>query len=200
MTISYSNLLRLFISSWVVFLLCISHAYAEPLSIKIDAPTSVAGDSFYGIFLDGEIDKDAPRRLTEILRKIPTNGAINIYLNSSGGNLFAGMELGRIFRKLGASTSISKMGSDKNNSSRNGVCYSACSLAYLGGLYRYANTEAIYGVHRISSSMGPTNQDLDVGQIVSAAVSTYLIEMGIDARLFKLIANTSASDIYSFIE
>ena len=56
------------------------------------------------VYLDGQIDAGAPDRLTKALDGV--NGKIAVWLNSPGGNLFAGMQLGRIIRMHGASTHI----------------------------------------------------------------------------------------------
>jgi len=51
------------------------------------------------IYLYGPIDSDAPRRFESLMKsgRIP-NGS-DIYLNSPGGSVDAGMTLGRLFRK-----------------------------------------------------------------------------------------------------
>lgn len=152
------------------------------------------GDARTYIYLDGEIDAAAPQRLSQALSKVQ-RGAIFISFNSPGGNLFAGMELGRIIRKYGASTDIAMRGS-KEFQDQPGVCFSACSLAYLGGSFRYAHKGSAYGVHRVSSASGPKVTDLDVGQILSATIVSYLREMGADPGLFDLMVKAGADNIY----
>ena len=49
------------------------------------------------VYLDGTIGAGAPDRLSAALDGI--EGKIAVWLNSPGGNLFAGMQLGRIIRK-----------------------------------------------------------------------------------------------------
>ena len=91
------------------------------------------------IYLDGEIDASAPKRLSQALSKVPDRpGGIHIVLNSRGGNLIAAMDLGRIIRKSGATTTVGV--SDLSQPELlpvKGECFSACSLAFLGGSYRY---------------------------------------------------------------
>ena len=115
------------------------------LDVRLEIPTF--------IYLDGEIDAATPKRLSHVLSTIPP-GAISISFNSSGGNLVAGMELGRIIRRYGASTSIG-VRDPKSSLLQPGQCFSACSLAFLGGSYRHLKKGSKYGVHRVSSVEGP---------------------------------------------
>jgi hypothetical protein len=61
--------------------------------------------------------------------------------NSSGANLLAGLELGRVLRKVGASTNIGKR-VEGVKGIRPAECMSACALSYLGGTYRYLLKES----------------------------------------------------------
>jgi len=130
------------------------------------------------VHLDGRIDADAPRRLSEAL--VGVEGNVAIWLNSPGGNLFAGMQLGRIIRKRGASTHIIDA-----RTLRPGKCYSACAMTFLGGLYRYNDKGGRYGVHRASLLVGPTGTR-DLGEHLSSAIAAYIREMGVHARLLDL--------------
>ena len=139
------------------------------------------------VYLDGRIDAGAPDRLSRALDGV--KGKTAIWLNSPGGNLFAGMQLGRIIRRHGASTHII--------SSRTllpGECYSACSLAFLGGIYRFNDNGARYGVHR--ASLGSAGEDADRAHDLSAAVDSYIREMGVDARLLDLWTKAAPDEMY----
>jgi hypothetical protein len=139
------------------------------------------------VYLDGRIDAGAPDRLSRALDGV--NGRIAVWLNSPGGNLFAGMQLGRILRKHGASTHIID-----HRTLRPGECYSACSLTFLGGVYRFNDNGARYGVHR--ASLGPGPGDADRGQDLTAAVGSYIREMGVDARLLDLWKKARPDEMY----
>jgi len=116
-----------------------------------------------------------------------------VYLNSPGGNLLSGIELGRLIRKNGLSTQIGKKG-EKYGTSTAGECYSSCVLAYIGGNYRFEGKDARIGVHRFSTQT-PTTGDLAAGQIVSAAITSYLSEMGIDVGLFNRMSQAGSNEI-----
>ncbi len=147
----------------------------------------------YTFQLNGEIDAAAASRLRSRLQEIK-GSPVTYWLNSQGGSMAVGMELGRIIRKTGISTNIGKFAGEENRPAP-GVCYSSCALAFLGGSYRYLESGSEYGVHRFSRKT-TTSQDLDDGQIASATVSTYIREMDVDPALFDLMVRTSKDEIY----
>lgn len=141
------------------------------------------------VYLDGRIDADTPDRLSKALDTV--EGKVAIWLNSPGGNLFAGMQLGRIIRRREASTHIIN-----SRTLLPGECYSACSLAFLGGVYRFNDNGARYGVHRASFEGGATNGPRDLAPELSAAIKSYIREMGVDARLFDLWVKAGPDEMY----
>ena len=138
------------------------------------------------VYLDGRIDADTPDRLSTALDTV--EGKVAIWLNSPGGNLFAGMQLGRVIRKREASTHIIN-----SRTLLPGECYSACSLAFLGGVYRFNDNGARYGVHRASFEGGGPR---DLAPELSAAIKSYIREMGVDARLFDLWVKAGPDEMY----
>ena len=138
------------------------------------------------VYLDGRIDAGAPDRVSKALDRI--NGRTAIWLNSAGGNLFAGMQLGRIIRRHSASTYIIDA-----RTLRPGECYSACSLAFLGGVYRFSDHGARYGVH--SASLGPDGADRVPD--LSAAVGSYIREMDVDVRVLDLWTKARPDQMYT---
>ena len=140
------------------------------------------------VYLDGRIDADAPRRLSEALDGV--EGKIAVWLNSHGGNLFAGMQLGRIIREHGASTRIVD-----HRTLLPGECYSACALTFLGGVYRFNSNGARYGVHQATLVVRPSG-DVDLGQDLSTAIRSYIREMGVDARLLDLCMKAGRDEMY----
>jgi len=139
------------------------------------------------VYVDGQIDAGSPDRLSKALDRI--NGRTAIWLNSAGGNLFAGMQLGRIIRRHGASTNIIDA-----RTLLPGQCYSACSLAFLGGVYRFGDNGARYGVH--SASLGPAGEGADRASDLSLAVGSYIREMGVDGRLLELWTKARPDQMY----
>jgi tetratricopeptide (TPR) repeat protein len=175
-----------------------SEISAAPLSIRIELPEALSislGNTHWTYFLDGEIDGQAPARVKEALAKAGDNG-IWVYLNSPGGNVLAGMEIGRLIRAAGATTNIGKriLGTE---GTQPGECFSSCTLAFLGGTYRFQTQGSTYGVHRFSSQAEPSSSDLDIAQIMSATISNYIREMGVDLGLFDLMVKAGKDEIYT---
>jgi hypothetical protein len=166
-------------------------AEPEPIMAVTVVPRSESGafrDTTL-VYLDGRIDAGAPARLAEALEGV--DGRIAIWLNSPGGNLFAGMQLGRVIRKHGASTHIIE-----SRTLLPGECYSACSVAFLGGVYRFNDNGARYGVHRASLRGGPKRGDPGLDQDLSSAIRAYVREMGVDARLVDLWLKARPDEMY----
>src|SRR5262245_54626706 len=170
-------------------------AEPEPVMAVTVVPRSESGafrDTTV-VYLDGRIDAGAPSRLAQALEGI--DGRIATWLNSPGGNLFAGMQLGRVIRKHGASTHIID-----SRTLLPGECYSACSVAFLGGVYRFNDNGARYGVHRASLRGGPKSGDPDLDQDLSSAIRAYVREMGVDARLLELWLKARPDEMYVLSE
>ena len=77
-------------------------------------------------------------RLKQFLLKNNVPNWSLLFLNSPGGNLLAGMKLGKVIRKWELFTHIGKASKNGEHfESDPGECYSACALAFLGGEYRF---------------------------------------------------------------
>ncbi len=149
----------------------------------------------WSLFLDGEIDADSPTHLEEYLKRNEVPPWSYVVLNSPGGNLYAGMELGRIIRKNHLRTDIgqkvSKLGRFEV---QKGVCFSACTLAYVGGEFRYIKDGSKFGVHRFFFSKSSDNS-VDISQIASAEIVAYLQSMDIATELFSESTRAAADEI-----
>lgn len=147
----------------------------------------------YTFQLDGPIDAGAASRLRSHLQAIK-GGQVTYWLNSPGGSMTAGMELGRIIRQTGIFTNVGRYRGEDSRSTPGG-CYSSCALAFLGGRYRYLENDSEYGVHRFSRT-NTSIHDLDDAQVISANVAAYIREMDVDPALFDLMTRTSKDQIY----
>ena len=135
------------------------------------------------IYADGPIDVGAANRFKQLVEHRGIASLSNVYLNSPGGFIDTAIELGRLFRKYGMNTYIGKFDPVSNNPSENAYCFSACTLAYIGGKFRYMSEKSTYGVHRFY-----LNKDLpfqsDIAQISSAQIIQYLTEFDISPSFF----------------
>lgn len=172
-------------------------AASEPFKVEVFGVDRVK--QAFGIpaavAVSGDIESSSPQQLERALQPLK-DVYYWVYLDSPGGNLFAGMELGRVLRKHGAVTIVARPVRGATYENRSGGCYSACALAFLGGTYRLKKEGSVYGVHRAYRSQPrPAANDLDVGQVLAAAVGAYIREMGVDGALYDLIASAGADEI-----
>jgi hypothetical protein len=161
----------------------------------IPAVPSVLGPSdTWHIFADGVIDEGASDRLKKFLIDNGVPGDSSLYLNSNGGSLVEGMSLGRVIREHGLFTHIGRTDSDFS-AIYDGECYSACSLAFLGGVFRFNNNGSPYGVHRFYSGPGGNSIDSDTAQIISAEIIGYIHEMGISTSFFRFMTEAGSDEL-----
>jgi hypothetical protein len=131
-----------------------------------------------------------------LLKEVTTHGieGASVYLNSPGGDLMEGVELGRLIRRFGFDTYVGQESSEEFKHLP-GQCYSACVLAFVGGRYRYDTPSSKIGVHRFYTE-STTNADMDIAQILSATITNYLTEMDVDIGLFDRMSKAGKNEIY----
>ncbi|SMC92360.1 PAN domain-containing protein [Fulvimarina manganoxydans] len=122
-----------------------------------------------------------------LVQAVASTGAKVVTFDSPGGNVVASMKFGNTIRLLGLSSV----------QIRAAECASACALAFLGGVERYAESGSI-GVHRSSFA---SYQGVDAGQAVAdiqhgiSAIMAYISAMGADIRLLQLSLTIDSSDM-----
>lgn len=144
------------------------------------------------IFIDGPISQETVSQLAAEVKKKKISAGM-VYLNSPGGSLLAGIELGKAIRRGGFDTNVGRR-QNVGALAKDGGCYSACVFAYIGGGYRYASGNSQIGVHRFSTS-APATTDLDMAQILSAAITSHLNAMGVDVALFERMVQAPSDGI-----
>src|SRR6266700_3421014 len=142
----------------------------------------------------GQIDVGAADRFQQFLDINRVDSGSTVYLHSPGGILTEGVKIGRIIRKRGLRTSISDGGTSS------GACYSACAIAFVGGITRTIPPGSRYGVHRFRYSGVPDTalgaaKQVEIAQITSARLIQYFSEMGVDSELFTTSALTASNDM-----
>lgn len=156
------------------------------------------------VVADGEITSDTPRRFQEFLDKEPFDGFVfEIHLNSPGGNLYAGIELGKMIRDQKLSSNIwqyepRKAGEEfySPEVSGPGGCYSACALAFLGGEVRAVSEGSTIGFHQFSGSTGTAASAEANAQLASGDVLDYIIRMGASPSLFKRMTEALPDEMF----
>lgn len=110
--------------------------------VSLNAPPSAAasftvqeGRDFKIVILRGRIVPDDPAELRRVLSRTP--GVGEVWLDSPGGTLGAGISMGQIIREKGLATRVQARGS----------CASACFHAFVGGVVRVVDPGGLIGLH-----------------------------------------------------
>lgn len=117
-----------------------------------------------------------------------------ILFDSPGGNLAAGLQLGRLIRQFKMDTYIGGPSERlMNEIVPEPICFSACAYAFLGGVIRNVEDGGRFGVHRFRGSAKDRGEA--VAQVTTTVLSAYLDEMGVDRQFLDLASLTPANQI-----
>ncbi len=134
--------------------------------VHADEPMTFEWGTVYGdvraVFASGDFTPETPAALRAFLKRSAdqVTPETMIYLNSLGGDLASGMEVGKMIRQAKLNTAVAK--NTRNPDEANtidldafsrvypGYCVSACSLAFLGGVKREVRPGSIFAVHQVS--------------------------------------------------
>ena len=157
------------------------------------AEVTTTADGLRVLSLSGTITYEDRERVPAIIRR---GGYDEVWLNSGGGNAFAGFAIGRALRQAGAVARIPA-------GSR---CASACVYVFAGAPVRFADTAYTIGVHPASRSSADAyrrrvadniSQRGDqatrevimdnerLGSVLGAGQARYFLEMGVSAKLVE---------------
>ena len=110
-----------------------------------------------------------------------------VALNSPGGSVSDAIAIGRLIRDKKFATEVGN----------GNLCASSCPLAFAGGIERRADDKAAIGVHQVfSPSDDPAANTMDQAQRISANCQKYLVEMGVDPRLWIHAMETPREELY----
>ena len=105
-----------------------------------------------------------------------------VLFESRGGNLIAGIEIGKAIRLKEFATYVPA----------NTICASACAFAWLGGTKRLLSSNAKVGFHAASIEEGGVSRESGVGNALAGA---YLNQLGLPSRAVAYITSTSPDDM-----
>jgi hypothetical protein len=181
------------------------------MAFKLASDGGTAGNEW--IVADGEIARDTAQQFRQFLtdRGIPRGARYEVYLNSLGGNLLAGLQFGEVIREHGFGTRVARsvplnVGQPgRFETDAPGVCYSACSFAFIGGKWRIAPDRSI-GVHQhyVADALADPRakrfsaEEFSAQQIVNGLLADFVVRMGVDARFLSLASVTGPTEIYRF--
>ncbi|MGH7050730.1 MAG: hypothetical protein ACREE5_08795 [Acetobacteraceae bacterium] len=161
------------------------------------------------IFASGGITPGTPAALSAAITRYGAGPGTILVLNSPGGDLDAGLAMGRIIRSKGLWTEVGTqvpmaLGLTPNLSpayfpyvhSGNtppfpGYCYSSCTVAFLGGVVRTVGYTSDYGVHRFyfEGQQQPSGAEaVAMGEDGMAEIAHYVKEMGVDPDFMQEMA------------
>jgi hypothetical protein len=159
------------------------------------------------IAAEGDITDGTPEKFEQFLirSEIPTL----VYIHSDGGDMWAGLEMGRIIRRHGLSTAVGKSVPDEFGWYRviAGKCASCAAYAFIGGVTRDAEADEI-GVHQfyVPESLDDpdepffSEQELRDSQAKVGDLIEYTWTMGVDPRFVAQATATEPEDLHFFSE
>jgi len=177
-------------------------ATAEEMSfrvVSVGSQTQCGANCPEVIAAEGEISDATPDAFRSFIAG-HAGGSLHsiVLLNSYGGKVVAAMELGKIFRQIGAAVIIAQPGSGGQSGGR---CFSACVYALMGGKKRVVPPESEVGVHRMIAYTASEGFDatpsirLDNGS-VAAVLSRYCSAMGVNPAVIALAEHTAPGRLY----
>ncbi|MFZ3324391.1 MAG: hypothetical protein WA231_00200 [Methylocella sp.] len=165
-----------FSSMWIVcFLGLITSAFSQEISMSFtyQAHRYPGVTDFRFIYAEGPITLGTAERFRTFVNENKIKGGAVVIFNSPGGQVSEALEMGRQIRAAGFDTSIGI-----KSKKEGGGCFSACTLAFLGGVRRTTGSGTLFGVHRISAKAELTvAQALEIGQITLGQIVEYVSYM-----------------------
>ena len=163
------------------------------------------------IVADGEIVDATPQAFMSFLAKSMDDNRLRtvVFINSPGGKVVASMQLGQMFRKVGAMTVVARVvapppGSGLNAAFASARCYSACVYALMGGKKRIAPPQSSIGIHRMFNVVGGRDpagfseepQKVYDAGLLGGKLSAYAGMMGVSPDLVTTAERISSDNIH----
>lgn len=158
------------------------------------------------IMADGEITDSTPYDFMNFVRENIGHRDLHsvILLDSPGGKVVAAMQLGRIWRRLGATAVVARPEPGRRSRFLAASCESACVYALIGARKRVVPPGSVVGVHRMffyDDNSGPMNEGAsgrrhyDNGSM-KAMLSRYTARMGVSPALISEAERISSDRIH----
>jgi hypothetical protein len=158
------------------------------------------------IAANGEITNRTPSVFLDFLQRNATHSGLHaiVLLNSPGGKVVASMELGKMFRRLGAAAIVARVDEGAPGALLAGKCFSACVYALIGGKKRVIPPQSEVGIHRmftyeysagVSGMFGSRHQRYDDGGM-RAVLARYSGSMGVSPQLILTAERINSDQVY----
>lgn len=162
----------------------------DPMHFTLQNECEGSGCTSY-ILAQGKIVSTTPDAFRAFAARIKFRPTV--YFDSPGGDLAAGLSLGRAIRKAHLDTFVGGPYREVVGSGRpytilvhEGICLSACAYAFLGGVTREVGEKGKLGVHQFRGARGDSGEAS--AQVAVAALSMYVDQMGGDRRILDVAA------------
>ena len=169
----------------------------SPMDFRL---TSIAGrggcpgDCASVISAEGEIDNDTADRFLSFLSEHARDHDLRpvVLLESPGGTVVGAMQLGTVFRRIGAAVIVAsaRAGDGEQTQVVPGACLSACVYAFVGGVRRVVPPVSRLGIHRmvinehvLSAGGGYDTQQIFGSKDIVSSLAAYTRMMGVDPRM-----------------
>jgi hypothetical protein len=116
------------------------------------------------ILVKGQLVKGDDVKFVSAIADVQTSAVV--FLDSPGGIVFAGLQIGRIIRRHGFATAVTD----------DTQCTSACAIAWMGGKQRFMGFRARIGFH---AARAPNQDQIVIASVTNGKVAAYYSEMGV---------------------
>jgi len=162
-------------------LLAVFVAISANSAIAADISASTTGGSSGSkqsiVQIVGDMDADDILRFKQISKSLPPQTIVR--LESPGGSLLAGIEMGKVIAASGFATSVTT------------ICASSCALAWLAGSPRILSPSAKVGFHLAYKS----NTDQTESGAGNALVGSYVSGLGFGENVVRYITSAAPDDM-----
>jgi hypothetical protein len=153
------------------------------------------------IFAEGVIEPDTAKKFAAFLSNTKSHQdelppQPTVCFNSPGGDLGGGLELGRSIRQRKFQTCLAPEYSRENRRTgqeeiiaKDVVCASACAFAFVGGVNRFIEDGARYGIHQFNNPRG--DQGDSATQKAVVILAEYLEAMGVSREMLDRASRSS---------
>jgi len=178
---------------------------AQAMTFRLES----LGGAAMAIVAEGQITNSTPGEFMSFLRENAGNRELRtvVFLHSEGGYVMASMELGQIFRRIGAATVVARLAPSYGRGGRflSANCLSACVYAFMGGRKRVAPQGSALGIHRMFANQVVDAGLFQNGKIVrrhdddgsmAARLMSYSARMGVSRELIRAAEHISDHSIH----
>jgi hypothetical protein len=144
------------------------------------------------VLFDAPINKANVDKFIQSTASIPAGTAV--LLNSTDGDLNSGIRLGQVLRQKSFNTRVGRTQLNKKILNEiDGQCYSACILAFAGGVNRRIDPNDKIGIYALRSNTKTVNEN-EMKTAVNS-LGSYFDQMGVDRRFVDQMLQAKGTSV-----